>query len=339
MAAPSISSASTPASSGLRTVQLRNDLGKIADLLEIAFGDTIDTAGMSAVREMRALSQLGPLLWIIARLDRGIRAMSHGYVWVDPATQRLIGNVSIYDAGFDQIMVIANVAVHPDFRRRGIAEAMMIASMEAARRHHAKEVLLQVDASNLGAQKLYEKLGFQSLGTFTRWQWYPDDPDDVPLRRPGALDIKRRTGREWKLHYQLAQQVRPDTVGGVGWLRPTRPRTFRRTTGQLMWAIMGVESYEHWAVHHPDHPDQLLAALSMRTVFGARNRHIELLLHPDAQSEHARDMITFAMRQVADLRRGLILEYPSDDDLTNNLLYHLRFEPKRRLLHMRWCPE
>lgn len=338
MAAPSISSASDLTPSGLRSVQLRNDLGKIADLLEIAFGDTIDASGMSAVREMRALAQMGPFLWLIARLDRGIRAMSHGYVWIDPASTSLVGNVSIYDAGFDHIMVVANVAVHPDFRRRGIAERMMIASMEAARNHQANEVLLQVDANNTGAQKLYEKLGFQALGAFTRWQWFPDELDDAPPRRANAPDIKRRAGHEWKAHYQLAQQVRPNGSGGVGWLRPTRPRTFRRTSGQLFWALLGIESQQHWVIHHPQDKPQLLGALSLRNRFGVRHQYAELLLHPDAESELGRDLITFAMRQVVDYRRGLVLEHPTHDEHINTILQHLRFEPKRRLVHMRWCP-
>lgn len=339
MAAPSISSASDPTLSGLRSVQLRNDLGKIADLLEIAFGDTIDASGMSAVREMRALAQLGPFLWLIARLDRGIRAMSQGYVWIDAVSERLIGNVSIYDAGFDHIMVVANVAVHPDFRRRGIAEQMMIASMEAARNHRASEVLLQVDATNAGAQNLYEKLGFQALGSFTRWQWFPDDLDDAPPRRPHAPDIKRRTGPAWKTHFELAQKVRPNSSGGVGWLRPTRPRTFRRTSGQLFWAILGIESQQHWVIYHPQEAHQLLGAISLRNRFGIRHQYAELLLHPDAESEIARDLITFVMRQVIDYRRGVVLEHPANDERINIILHQLGFEAKRRLVHMRWCPK
>lgn len=339
MAAQTISSTSASVPSGLRRVQLHRDLGKIADLLEIAFGDTIDHAGMSAVREMRALAQLGPLLWIVARLDRGIRAMNQGYVWIDPASRELVGNVSLYEAGFDRIIVVANVAVHPDYRRQGIAQQMMEAAMQAALQHRAKEIQLQVDADNVGAQKLYEKLRFQRLGLFTHWQWFPDSFIEVPPRRAGSLEIKRRTGREWKIHYQLAQQVRPNEHGGIGWLRPTAPRSFRRTPQQLFWALLGVEGYQHWVMHHPEDRHQFLATLTMKSAFGARYQHLELLLHPDAKSEHARDMITFAMRQVADYRRGLILEHPSDDESVNTILRHLKFEPKRRLLHMRWYPQ
>ncbi|MCZ7543814.1 MAG: hypothetical protein M5R40_09870 [Anaerolineae bacterium] len=51
---------------GLRPVNLRIDLGGIADLIEICFADQMDAQGRATVREMRALSRLGPLLWLLA---------------------------------------------------------------------------------------------------------------------------------------------------------------------------------------------------------------------------------------------------------------------------------
>lgn len=339
MATSSITSATNHTPDGLRPVQLRRDLAKIADLLEIAFGDTIDQAGMSVVREMRALSHLGPLIWVVARLDRAIRAMNHGYVWIDAQTQQLVGNVSIYDAGLARTMVIANVAVHPEFRRRGIAFEMMQAALEAARRHKAKEVWLQVDADNIGAQKLYEKLGFRAHGVFTRWQWYPSYHVDVPERRTSAPDVKRRTGAEWQAHYQLAQAARIDHAGGVGWLRPLHPTTFKRSFSDFMWTLAGVENQEHWVIHHPDDSSMLIAALSMRTVFGAKNRQTELLVHPEAPAETTRDILGFALRQVAELRRGITLDHPDNELTVNTILQRLQFTPKRHWLHMRWCPE
>ena len=59
---------------------------------------------------------------------------------------------------------VMNVAVHPDFRRRGIAEAL-VNSLETELNDIGSHCLrLEVRASNAPAVSLYEKLGFAEIG-------------------------------------------------------------------------------------------------------------------------------------------------------------------------------
>ncbi|MCR4401365.1 MAG: ribosomal protein S18-alanine N-acetyltransferase [Firmicutes bacterium] len=74
---------------------------------------------------------------------------------------------------------ITNIAVHPDFRRRGIGERLMKAIMDYARSKGAKRFTLEVRVSNVGAQKLYEKLGFVSAGI--RPGYYHDNGEDAMI--------------------------------------------------------------------------------------------------------------------------------------------------------------
>lgn len=70
-----------------------------------------------------------------------------------------------------RIGVIDEVNTSPEFRRRGIASALVreaIASFAAA---GCAEVRLHTDDSDrLGAKSLYQRLGFETLKTHTRWQ-------------------------------------------------------------------------------------------------------------------------------------------------------------------------
>ncbi|NJL94208.1 MAG: GNAT family N-acetyltransferase [Anaerolineae bacterium] len=118
-----------PPTNGIRSVHLQSDLRQIADLLELCFED-MDSAGRAAVRDMRMLASTGPLLWVLQGMDRMIRGLMQGFVWVDQG--QIVGNVSIYPSGFAQTWVVANVAVHPAYRRRGIAATLCEAPWSAS---------------------------------------------------------------------------------------------------------------------------------------------------------------------------------------------------------------
>ena len=57
-----------------------------------------------------------------------------------------------------------NVAVHPDYRRQGIAEQLCLALVEALKEKGNRCLTLEVRASNEPAKALYEKLGFLQIG-------------------------------------------------------------------------------------------------------------------------------------------------------------------------------
>ena len=76
---------------------------------------------------------------------------------------------------------VMNVAVHPDFRRRGMAEALvktLVADLKAMDSHC---LTLEVRASNVPAIALYEKLGFSEIGR--RKNYYRNPKEDALIMR------------------------------------------------------------------------------------------------------------------------------------------------------------
>ena len=59
---------------------------------------------------------------------------------------------------------ITNVAVDPDFRRRGMGEALMCALADKAAQAGVTRISLEVRVSNAAAIGLYRKLGFVDCG-------------------------------------------------------------------------------------------------------------------------------------------------------------------------------
>ena len=74
-----------------------------------------------------------------------------------------------------------NVAVHPDFRRRGIAEDLVNALVEQLKVMGSHCLTLEVRASNVPAIALYEKLGFSEIGS--RRNYYRNPREDALILR------------------------------------------------------------------------------------------------------------------------------------------------------------
>lgn len=332
MAASALSSQTHAATGGLRRVRLRQDLSAIADLIEIAFEATMDSGGRAAVQDMRALGRMGPFLWPMMWLDPNIRALNQGFVWIDPSTQKLIGNVSLYGTGYDSSLVVANVATHPDFRRQGIATALMEATLNYAEKTLAEAVILQVEADNWGARQLYEQLGFQEQRAFIRWR--RSSYLDAPARLATMPPITLRKGREWKAELALATQVRPNDLGGVGWLLPTTPRSFHKSLRGQLTNFWG--GPQRWIIRDPEDESQLLASMRIESPFATRYSRAHLMIAPGHEYGLSKAMINFALRTLEASNRGLIVEHPADDEDANAVFEEYQFEVSRHLVHMQW---
>ena len=79
---------------------------------------------------------------------------------------------------------LLTVATLPAARRRGIATAMITHLLRCARRAGCAAVLLEVRASNAGAQALYRRLGFVPVGR--RRRYYLAPVEDALVMRAGA---------------------------------------------------------------------------------------------------------------------------------------------------------
>ena len=94
--------------------------------------------------------------------------------------------------GFAGLMVTAdgghltNIAVHPDRRRQGIADRLMLVTMHEARRRRLEAVTLEVRMSNDAAQQLYRRFGFAPGGI--RRNYYADVGEDGLIMWAHGID-------------------------------------------------------------------------------------------------------------------------------------------------------
>ena len=74
---------------------------------------------------------------------------------------------------------ITNVAVHPDYRGRGIGGALVEELLSLCTKEGTEAFTLEVRESNLVAQHIYEKYGFEKSGI--RKKYYADNNENAVI--------------------------------------------------------------------------------------------------------------------------------------------------------------
>ncbi len=97
--------------------------------------------------------------------------------------QRIVGYLGMWEV-FDEGH-ITNLASHPEFRRRGVAEALLKHLIKLAPQQGIQHLTLEVRRSNVAAQSLYQKLGFVHMGM--RRKYYLDNNEDAFIMWKGPL--------------------------------------------------------------------------------------------------------------------------------------------------------
>ena len=78
---------------------------------------------------------------------------------IDEEVAGYVGMLHVLDEGD-----ICNVAVFDKFRRRGVATALIQHLADYAVENQLSFITLEVRESNMGAQKFYETMGFETIG-------------------------------------------------------------------------------------------------------------------------------------------------------------------------------
>ncbi len=74
----------------------------------------------------------------------------------------------VYRIAADEAEIIT-IGVNPDFRRQGIAAAMVGIIEKTLKNQCVKKIFLEVASNNIAAQKLYENSGFVRVGLRPRY--------------------------------------------------------------------------------------------------------------------------------------------------------------------------
>lgn len=80
---------------------------------------------------------------------------------------------------------ISNIAIHPDYRRRGLGRRLLVHLLEEAVARGASKATLEVRRSNLLAQRMYEGFGFKVVTV--KKHYYADENEDALVMWNGDI--------------------------------------------------------------------------------------------------------------------------------------------------------
>lgn len=118
------------------------------------------------------------------------------------ATDYIVGYVGLW-LMVDEAHIVA-IAVREAYRRRGLGELLLAEAIELALANGQQVVTLEVRASNIAAQKLYEKYGFLRVGV--RPRYYSDNHEDAVIMSTPPLDSEAFGQRLAHLRSQREQR-------------------------------------------------------------------------------------------------------------------------------------
>jgi ribosomal protein S18 acetylase RimI-like enzyme len=311
---------------GLRPLNPARDLAAVADLLERVFSRELDAAGRQMIREARAMGRLGPFMYLLYPLSGGLMGLSPGFVWDERG--QIIGNVTIMrSARWPGAWQVANVAVHPDHRRRGIATALVEAAMDYTAGRGGHRLSLQVREEN-PAVLLYQRLGFQALGSVTRWE-SGGRPRLNQVLAPGRLVIRARPEHGpaiWRLFCSAAPAAQ-------GWPDPLTEEHFCPGLWRRLADVLAARSVRRWVA-----PSPAVGGLDGYAEYRASPGvipQVSLRVREEAAGLVEGDLLLAALRHWSDKGHyQAIVDHPAGDVPAEGRLREAGFRPVRTLLMM-----
>ncbi|MBI4731541.1 MAG: GNAT family N-acetyltransferase [Chloroflexi bacterium] len=294
----------------LRPLNILRDLPAVANLVETCFASTLDDDGRRYLQQMRRSGKDNAFLrWASQVADTASMPLT-GFVWEENG--EIIGNASLipYRRNRRKFYLIANVAVHPNQRRRGIGRLLTQAAMQQAGHKHADETWLHVRDDNPGAIALYENLGFRERARRASWRLTLDRTSrpDSP-----SLEISRRRKRDWPQQEEYLRRLYPETLA---WYQSVPWPSLRPGLAYVLERFLLADETRHWTVRAGN---DLAAALTWQPMPPNYPDRLWVAVPPSGAGEsplggealHA--LLLRARRELASWRTTLALDFPGGE--------------------------
>jgi len=312
--------ASRPAG-GLRKINPNSDIPQLVELLQLVFGNEFEGEGQQVFRSLGRPSNPN-FLW---RFDPLMVKLAPGFIW--EVNGRIVGNVTLVYTRSRYRYLAANVAVHPQYRRQGIARKLMQAVVNDVMGRGGKTIALQVVRGNQAAVDLYGSMNFISIGSMTTWQ-----SSVSSLRTAGNTSESLLHPLPTKRCREAYDLDREALDPKLYWPEPLTMDTYHRGLLRRFSDFINGRKFDTLILN--DDKNNIIGLANLASEWG-RTHQMSIRIHPQWRGQLERSLLDGAIMRAKSLsRRNLQLIHPADDELMNMLLPIANFKRQRTLTHM-----
>jgi len=228
--------------SGMRPFDVGRDLRPVSRLIARAFSTELDSGGMAILREMRWMGHFSGLIRTLNHATGEFDDYFSGFIWEED--NKVVGNITVQRGDSSgKRWQIANVAVSPDYRGRGIARRLLQQALTHIKQSGGQWAVLQVYESNQAARNLYDQSDFEQVDGYAELAMdrvqkgaYPTSTETITEK------LATFNTNHWQELYDLAH----NQCGEQGqWWRALNRNdfyiSFEQELEEWFWRMMGRE--------------------------------------------------------------------------------------------------
>lgn len=285
----------------IRPIDIRRDLPAIADLIEVSFAEQMDAEGRDYLRHIRQIARGVGAFILDGNTPESSQLPFHGYLWEEAGC--IIGNLTLIPVRKKdrQTYFIANVAVTPEQRGRGIARLLTERAITHVREHGGKNIYLQVRSDNPSAIHIYQQAGFEEFTRRTSWVFASDRGPLATL--PPGVEVGRRKKTDWVQQKEWLQQIYP---ADIAWNIPINLQRLRPDFWIWLDNLLNALMCRNWSAREKS---QLIGCASYESGFSGSD-YVWLASSPVWEDRAIEALLPHVHARVSKPQR-IVVNYPT----------------------------
>lgn len=285
----------------------KRDFDGIKAIFELSFTEEYAQREVDIVRKIEKIESVYPLVKLLSLFPNPYQHVFT--VHVAESENRIAGMAQMSPRNHNQSRWhVDNIAVHPDFRGKGVAQTLLNEVFAGYSEQGALRFTLEVDTSNAPAIKLYEKLGFRRYSTLYYYKMAAKqlarfrDLETVSVHP----DLRERRSGDSEAIWELYQASIPPYIRVV---EDRQPGDFALGPMQqgAEWLKKSLKRSEaiHWVVEDSQR-NTLAASMDIYAQLRTLPHVIQLTLNP-GYGDLAEPLLKFALNQLAQVSINPVL--------------------------------